>query len=216
MANRWRRESGSAVASGLSRRSTRMGQAAPILTALMALALLVAVTGCANVSQGSMRPTPSSTSAFVPAPTTAEGKLALRVRQALGSAASSVSLTLHQATASAEVTITLVWSPTWKTHFDQAQSAAKSACYEAQAALWTSGVALNSVTVTILGQALDDYGSIITSAYAAVTLTSSSAHAIQWSTTTPDIAWSRYDVVFLRPLYGSDWMYPRPTTLPAS
>ena len=81
---------------------------------------------------------------------------------------------------------------------------------KAQSALWTSGVPLQSVTVTALGQAPDDYDNMITSAYAAATLTSAHASAIQWSATTADEAWSRYDNTFLRPTYVPDWVYPPP------
>jgi hypothetical protein len=185
--------------------------------ALMAIALLgLLTTGCASASTGSARQPAASATSVPTAPPTTEGRLALRVRQAEGAAAKTLALAYHQATATVDVTVTLRWTPTWKTEFAKAQTAAKSACYEAQAALWTSGVALSNVTVTVLGQALDDYGEIITGAYAAATMTSAHASATQWASTSPDTAWSLYDEVFLRPLYGSDWMYPHPTTPPAS
>ena len=183
--------------------------AALVLAALTLVALLSALAGCAGAGKDAAGQHVASAP-----PTTTQGKLALRVRQAVGSAAKSVDLTYDQAKATANVTLTLVWSPAWKVHFSQGQAAAKAGCFKTEAALWTSGVSLSAVTVTVLGQALDDYGDIITSAYAAVTLTSAHASAVRWATSTPDAAWARYNESFLRPLYGSDWMYPRPTTLP--
>lgn len=190
--------------------STRMywGKAQRLVVALMAVVALGALASCASATA---QQRPVSTPTF---PATAQGRFTLRVRQAVGLAASSVGVTYQEASGAAVVLVTLNWKPAWKTDFPSAQSLAKTVCYQTQGALWTSGVPLSKVTVTVLGQALDDYGDIITSAYAAATLTSTRAGAIQWSATTPDAAWSRYDEVFLRPLYGSDWMYPHPTTPP--
>lgn len=185
--------------------------AALALAAMTLVAMLSALVGCA----GGGKDATAQHRASAP-PTTTQGKLALRVRQSVGSAAKSVDLTYDQAKATANVTVTLIWSPTWKVHFSQAQAVAKAACFKTEAALWTSGVSLSTVTVTVLGQALDDYGEIITGAYAAVTLTSAHASAVSWTTSTPEAAWASYDDSFLRPLYGSDWMYPRPTTPPAN
>ncbi|HEX8981325.1 MAG TPA: hypothetical protein VF792_01025 [Ktedonobacterales bacterium] len=185
--------------------------AALVLAAMTLVAMLSALVGCA----GGGKDATAQHRASAP-PTTTQGKLALRVRQSVGSAAKSVDLTYDQAKATANVTVTLIWSPTWKVHFSQAQAVAKAACFKTEAALWTSGVSLSTVTVTVLGQALDDYGEIITGAYAAVTLTSAHASAVSWTTSTPEAAWASYDDSFLRPLYGSDWMYPRPTTPPAN
>lgn len=190
--------------------------AALTMAALTVIALPGALTGCASASPGSASQISATATSVPTAPTTTEGKLALRVRQAEGVAAQTVALTYDQTTTTVDVTVTLVWTPSWKTEFAKAQTVAKVACYKAQAALWTSGVSLSKVSVTILGQALDDYGEVITGAYAAATMTSAHASAMQWATTSPDAAWSSYDVVFLRPLYGSDWMYPHPTTPPAS
>lgn len=180
-----------------------------VLATMTMVAILSALVSCAGAGKDAAgRHTASAL------PTTTQGKLALRVRQSVGSAAKSVDLAYDQAKATANVTVTLVWSPAWKVHFSQAQATAKAACFKTEAALWTSGVSLSAVTVTVLGQALDDYGEIITGAYAAVTLTRAHASAVSWTTSTPDAAWASYDESFLRPLYGSDWMYPRPTTPP--
>ena len=173
---------------------------------LAALAMLAALlAGCASAAStggehASAKATPAAT----------QGRLAQRVEQAMGATARDVTLTYAPTTGVATVSMKLVWRPAWKDDFAQAQAAAKDACFEAQSALWTSGVALQSVTVTALGQAPDDYDNMIVSAYAAATLTSAHASAIQWATTTADEAWPHYDNTFLRPTYVPDWVYPPP------
>ncbi|HEX2349044.1 MAG TPA: hypothetical protein VHI51_11490 [Ktedonobacterales bacterium] len=173
---------------------------------LAALAMLAALlAGCASAAN-----TGGEHASAKATPATTQGHLAQRVEQAMGATARDVTLTYAPATGVATVSMKLVWRPAWKDDFAQAQAAAKGACFEAQSALWTSGVALQSVTVTALGQAPDDYDNMITSAYAAATLTSAHASAIQWATTTADEAWPRYDNTFLRPTYVPDWVYPPP------
>lgn len=191
--------------------SVRMdwGKAQRLVVALAAVVAVGALAGCASA-------TAQRGAASAPtAPATIQGRLTLRVRQAVGPAASAVDVTYQEDSDAVVALVTLRWKPAWKTDFPSAQSLAKTVCYQTQAALWTSSVPLSKVAVTVLGQALDDYGDIITAAYAVATLTSAHASAIHWSATTADAAWTRYDEVFLRPLYGSDWMYPRPTTPPA-
>ena len=174
--------------------------------ALAALAMLAALlAGCASSAMGS-----GGHASATATPVTTQGRLMQRVERAVGATARDVTLTYAPASSAANVSLKLVWQPAWKNDFAQAQAVAKVACFEAQSALWTSGVALQSVTVTALGQAPDDYDNMITSAYAAATLTSAHAGAIQWSATTADEAWSRYDNTFLRPTYVPDWVYPPP------
>lgn len=177
--------------------------------ALAALAMLAALlAGCASAAMGTA--TSGGHASVTATPVTTQGRLMQRVEQALGATARDVTLTYAPASGAATVSLKLVWQPAWKNDFAQAQAVAKVACFEAQSALWTSGVALQSVTVTALGQAPDDYDNMITSAYAAATLTSAHASAIQWSATTADEAWSRCDNTFLRPTYVPDWVYPPP------
>jgi hypothetical protein len=176
------------------------------LAALAVLAALLA--GCASAAMGAS--TSGKHASATATPATMQGRLAQRVEQAVGATVRDVALTYAPASGVANVSVKLVWQPAWKNDFAQAQAVAKAACFQAQSALWTSGVALQSVTVTALGQAPDDYDNMITSAYAAATLTSARASAIQWATTTADEAWSRYDNTFLRPTYVPDWVYPPP------
>jgi hypothetical protein len=178
----------------------------PMYLSVMLLGL-VALAGCGGAPSRVKvnTPTPPTPTATVPA--TTAGHLTLVARQAVGQAAKTVDVTYSGSDRSAVVDVTLVWLPTWRDHFSQAQTAAKQACYQAQAALWASGVPLDKVTVIVLGQALDDYASVITSAYAEADLTASHARAIAWASLTPDQAWARYDNEFLRPTYAPNWVY---------
>lgn len=174
---------------------------------LLALTALTMLAGCGSApSKTAIRtpPAPPAPTATVP-PTTA-GRLTLLARQAVGQAAQQVDVT-YSASDEAVVDVTLAWMPAWRDHFSEAQAVAKQACYQTQAALWTSGVPLSKVTVIVLGQAVDDYASVITSAYAEADLTASHAHAISWAALTPGQAWNRYDNEFLRPTYAPNWVY---------
>lgn len=189
----------------------------PLLTAL--LTLLSALSGCASATPGAAtsgartaQRAPSPTATSVPA--TIEGRLTLDVRQAVGAAAKDVALRYTPASGEVSVNVTLVWKPAWKLDFTQAQAQAMTVCFAAQRALWTSSVALQSVTVTALGQAPDDYDNPIIAAYAAATLTSAHASAIAWNASTPFDVWPRYDNTFLRPTYTPDWVYPPPAIQP--
>jgi hypothetical protein len=185
-------------------------QFSPLVALLIALAVLA---GCAASSAtGAQAPATPSATVTPTLPPTTEGRLTQRARQAVGAAAQRVDVAYHAAGGDAVVTVTLVWSPRWKDDFAQAQAAAKLACYQTHAALWTSGEPLGKVTVIVLGQALDDYASVITSAYAEADLTAQHARSIDWSSITADQAWARYDHEFLRPTYTPDWIYPPPSS----
>lgn len=177
----------------------------------LAAALLMAcgaIAGCAGSPTTSARATstaPAAPTSTLPA--TTEGLLTLRARQAVGTAAQQVRVSYQSADGVAVVDVTLVWLPSWKTDFSQAQVAAKRVCYQTQAALWTSGVPLNKVTTLVLGQALDDYSDVITTAYAEVDLSAQHARAISWQTIDSEQAWARYDNEFLRPTYAPNWIY---------
>lgn len=172
---------------------------------LVTLPLLAACSSApARTAKTTATPIPSPT-ATVPA--TTAGKLTLIARQAVGAAAKSVTVTYSDASQEADVDVTLVWLPGWRDHFSQAQVASKLACYQIEAALWSSGVHLSKVVVIVLGQALDDYASVITSAYAEADIIAAHASDISWSALSPDEAWTRYDNSFLRPTYAPNWVY---------
>lgn len=181
--------------------------------ALLLLALLGGLgglAGCASATPGARTTPPTPAPSATSSPVTTEDRLALGVRRAVGAAAQAVTLTYAPTSSEVNVSVALVWRPAWKLDFKQAQAQAMTVCFEAQRALWASGVALQQVTVTALGQAPDDYDNLIMAAYAAATLTSAHASAIAWDASTPFDAWPRYDESFLRPTYTPDWVYPPP------
>jgi hypothetical protein len=172
------------------------------------LAALALLAGCGSTPTTTVR----STATTIPTPTatvpaTTEGHLTLLSRQAVGSAAKQITVSYSESSKVATVDATLIWYPSWRDHFSLAQVASKLACYKIQAALWTSGVPLSKVIVIVLGQALDDYASVITSAYAEADIDSAHASAITWSAISPDQAWALYDNNFLRPTYAPNWVY---------
>ncbi len=173
---------------------------------------VIALAGCSVSPTTSARSAPSPQITATPTvPATIAGFLALRARQAVGTVAKQVDVTYQATDQTAAVNIMLVWSPAWKTDFSLAQAKAKLACYQAQTALWTSGVPLSKVTVLVQGQALDDYSSVITSAYAEADITAQHAKGVAWSTISAEQAWTLYDQTFLRPTYAPDWIYPPPS-----
>lgn len=198
-------------AASSAERAARRYQAFGPLVALIIVFGVLAGCAASSATRAQVPATPSAT-ATPTLPPTPEGRLTQRARQAVGTAAQRVDVTYHAASGDAIVTVTLVWSPSWRDDFAQAQSAAKLACYQTHAALWTSGETLSKVTVIVLGQALDDYASVITSAYAEADLTAQHARGITWSTVTADQAWAQYDHEFLRPTYTPDWIYPPPSS----
>jgi hypothetical protein len=82
-----------------------------------------------------------------------------------------------------------------------AQERAKVVTFEAQKAIWTSGVPVKTATVAILGPVQDEYDNYVNDVYAASFLGAATAATINWSTVDADAAWQRYDGVFLRPSF---------------
>lgn len=153
------------------------------------------------------RPTVVSTPTPPPDPSTPQGRMTALVIDAVGAEAKAVTLTYTPSSGDVTVDLTLNWSPDWKAHFDRAQASAKLACYQAQAALWRSGVSLEQVAVVVMGQVLDDYSSVITSAYAAAVMSAQTARGVDWTAVSAAQAWQAYDTVFLRPTYAPNWVY---------
>jgi hypothetical protein len=100
----------------------------------------------------------------------------------------------------ATVTVTIGGRvPTTATAIAAAQERSKVLCFQAQRAVWTSGVALHTATVAVLGPYLDPYLGPTTASYASAYLTAMTAATFSWSTLSPDSAWGQYDSNFLRP-----------------
>jgi hypothetical protein len=86
-----------------------------------------------------------------------------------------------------------------------AQEQTKTVCYRLQEALWTSrgmsGLALRQVTAIVVGPILDQYAYLTTSAYGTAVLTAPVGH-ISMGRPHPDVAWEKYDNVFLATSYN--------------
>ena len=183
--------------------------ASPLL-ALLALVGLAALAACGSNPTGSARATATATPSptpLGPRPASVQGHLQWYTARAVGATAKSVTAQYQTSDASANLTILLVWNNAWKDHFPEAQNTAETACFEAQAALWTSGLTLSGVTVTVLGNTVDDYSDPIVAAYAACVMSAGTAKSLTWSAVSPAQAWAKYDIVFLRPTYAPTWVY---------
>jgi len=95
-----------------------------------------------------------------------------------------------------------------------AQERSKVLCFEAQHAIWTSGVALKAVTVAILGPYLDPYDGLTTQPYASTYLTARTATTFTWAKLSADSAWGKYDSTFLRQGFDPTDGQPTPTATP--
>lgn len=167
-----------------------------IFSAYLALAALVALlAGCGSPATHTAPP-PS------PMPTASDPVSAL-VQRALGSLARQVTTTSSAADQSVTVTVTGPWSkvPAADADVSAAQEQVKSICFQAQRALWTSGMSLRLATVTVLGPALDAYADLTIQPYGTAVLTAATAAKLEWSSLGTDAAWERYDNEWLRPSY---------------
>lgn len=105
-----------------------------------------------------------------------------------------------EADRTAMVTVTIAGLvPTTSAQIAAAQERSKVLCFQAQHAVWTSGIALSAATVAIVGPYLDPYVGPTTAPYASVYLTSQTAANFAWAALSPDSAWGKYDSTFLRP-----------------
>lgn len=149
------------------------------------------------------------------APAPSQDRLDRLARQALGAAASHMETT-YDARAHA---LTLVATldgvvPRTPTEIAAAQERAKTLCFQAQHTMWTSGITLSRMSVTILGPMLDDYADIINGPYGAAALDALTAAHFDWAHLSADAAWDRYNSVYLAPTYAPNQHYSAPTAVP--
>lgn len=189
--------------------------AAGALLALTALVFVLATTSaCASAGAKSSAqqtmPTPTLISSCPEAASAAPGDrlthvACLAVRGLVG----RVQTTYDPQTQTAQVTATFVGTrvPRSEQQIGAAQEAVKAVCFRAQHALWTSGVALRQVTVTVQGPILDDFFNVITDWYGGSRLTATSATALDWQRMAAASAWGHYDQVWLRTAYAPNQYY---------
>ena len=98
------------------------------------------------------------------------------------------------------VTVTIAGLvPTTSAQVAAAQERSKVLCFQAQRAVWTSGIGLRAATVAVVGPYLDPYVGPTTAPYASAYLTSQTAANFAGAALSPDSAWGKYDSTFLRP-----------------
>lgn len=111
----------------------------------------------------------------------------------------SLDTSYNQAQGNALVTITLGGTvPNTDAKTSAAQDLARSLCFMAEQALWTSGSSFNEVKVVVQGPFQDEYGGTVTDAYAVAVVEAKTGRSIPWTAATAGSAWSAYDSAFLR------------------
>lgn len=187
----------SAMAPG---RQRRRNSAAWFGLWLLLLTLSLSIVGCGStttVKQSGAQPTATSS---LPTPTlTTEQRFAMIARQALGSAVVSSEVTYDANAQKLEVTGTLNGDvPLTTAQVDAAYAVVKTLSFQAQRAVWTSGIPLKDVVVIIQGPAFDDYADLYTTWYGVADLKADKAARLSWTSLTPETAWNAYDTVVLR------------------
>jgi hypothetical protein len=160
------------------------------------IAVLVIVAGCASSSATAASGPPT------PTPTTQQRLAALARHAATGPNVQRVDTTYSAQDGTITVTVTLGGSvPVADADVTAMQQRVMSMCFQTQKALWTSGIPLRGVTVTIAGPIMDQYAEREIQAYGAAVLAEATAAKLNWGALSPDTAWTQYDNVYLRPGY---------------
>ena len=189
----------------------------------LALLAIMALTGCGSQARGAparLAPTAAATQEPEQAltmPTTAQ-TLAASARGAVGSAASAVAAQYDPASQQASVTLTITGQvPTTDTQVAAAVARAQTLTFQEEHDLWSSGLPVSAVTVTVMGPAQDPYDGIINQVYSVATVRAATARRIPWPSATPQSAWALYDSTFLRPGFDvQDHTLPDATATPGA
>lgn len=175
---------------------------------LVLLLVCVLASGCATTSTPAARTTATATTTatanpLTPTPTATEARLETLVRQAVGSGPQQVQAVYHAAAGELNINLALIGTiPTAPAAVSAMQEQVKVLCFEAQRAVWSSGLTpLSQVTVTVVGPIMDQYAELETQAYGAAVLKAATERGFSWSTLSPDGAWGAYDNSYLRPAY---------------
>lgn len=201
------------MATGREHRAAR-GASGGIRGAVFALALLAAlavVAGCASTSSTRAGPT---------ATPTAEQHIAALAQHAIGSESQHATVTAAFGapstgtatsgttlgtggtadTSVVTVTISLKGKVPAPQEIGATQERVKTMSFQVQRALWTSGMPLTVVTVSVVGPIYDDYADIVSGSYGAAVLKAPAAARLDWASLGPDAAWDVYGI-WLRPDY---------------
>lgn len=179
-------------------------------------ALFLELAGCAS-AQGASVPSATPTARVAPTPrgtqTTTE-LLISAAQEAVGPAATNVTLTYDTATEQTNITLTISGDvPTTDARVAAAYDRVTTLCFQEQNNFWSNGLPVRQVTVTIMGPVQDAYDGIINQVYGIATVNQATARHISWSSATPASAWNVYDFTWLRPSFvEKDYAPPAPTT----
>jgi hypothetical protein len=172
--------------------------------ALAGLALL-GLAGCGAQASGAIihrAPTATPTQGPGPTlttPTTAQA-LTASAQGAVGAAASAVAVTYDPSSQQASVTLTITGDvPTTDARIAAAIARAQTLTFQEENDLWSTGLPVSAVIVTVMGPAQDPYDGIINQVYSVATVSAATARRIPWASATPQSAWALYDSTFLRP-----------------
>lgn len=187
-----------------------LSSARGIATIAIALVALGIFSACATTTSNTPTVRATTTSGgnvaatVCPTPSTGatQDMLALRACQAIGNLAETVQATYNAQDASVKVTVKVGGKvPDADNEVSAAQEMTKTICLRAQKAMWTSGVTLKEVTVTVLGPIQDEYANIVEGAYGAAVLDVATAKQLDLASLSAATAWDKYNNVFLRPYY---------------
>ncbi|MGE5335642.1 MAG: hypothetical protein ACM3N4_13150 [Nitrososphaerota archaeon] len=187
-----------------------LGGARVITTIAIALVALGILSACATSTTNGSTVRATNTSGgnvaakVCPTPSTGapQDMLAFRACQAIGNLAETVQAAYNAQDASVTVTVRVGGKvPDADNEVSAAQEMTKTICLRAQQAMWTSGVALKEVTVTVLGPIQDEYAEIVDGAYGAAVLDVATAKRLDLASLSAATAWDKYNNVFLRPYY---------------
>ncbi|HEX6798535.1 MAG TPA: hypothetical protein VF116_12570 [Ktedonobacterales bacterium] len=189
------------------------------LVALLALGLVLGCTpahGTGATGGTTLATTPATTAVPCPTPTGTASAEQQRLAAAVAAAVGRVpclDTAYSAADHTAMVTVTIAGTvPTTAAAIAAAQERGKVLCFQAQQAVWTSGVALSAATAAVVGPYLDPYDGPTLAPYASAYLTARTAGSLVWATLSPDSAWAKYDSTFLR--QGFDPTDGEPTAAP--
>jgi hypothetical protein len=173
-----------------------------------ALALGLALSGCASVTANNINtgPTPTPvlaqlpTATPIPTPADPTGQALLRTaRSALGSSARSVEGTYDTSAQSLTVTVTIDGNvPLTDDQIAAAYARVKALVLQEMSGLWSSGLPLRQAMVIIQGPTKDEYNIIINQWYGIAVVKESTARHFAWASATPESAWKTYNQTYLR------------------
>lgn len=167
---------------------------------LLLLAAVTLLAGCASASVARV-----NTAATATANTVTARQLDALARQAAADYSQQVQTAFDAGQDTATAQVTVGWTNDIQiSDVAKEQERVKSICFAIQQALWTNGLALRQVTVTVLGPVVTGYTEDDLDAHGAARLTAKTAAGFPWASLTPDTAWDRYDEVYLR----SDYIPP--------